>query len=169
MGRSGPAAGTSVFDADVEWRPIAQQARTLWTVGAIAVTVVVGLPVAAAAAVGAGLAGFLAVVVVGAVVIAITVVLIGRRWRAWGYAERDADLLVRRGLIIRRLSIVPYGRMQFVDVTQGPLDRMLGVAKVKLHTASASSDAEVPLLPEAEARRLRDRLTALGEAHAAGV
>jgi hypothetical protein len=82
---------------------------------------------------------------------------------AWGYAERERDLLVRHGLLIRRLSIVPYARMQFVDVTAGPLERAFGLATVQLHTAAAASDARVPGLPPAEAARLRDRLAALGE------
>ncbi|MPZ26862.1 MAG: PH domain-containing protein [Micromonosporaceae bacterium] len=82
---------------------------------------------------------------------------------AWGYAERERDLLVRHGLLIRRLSIVPYARMQFVDVTAGPLERTFGLATVQLHTAAAASDARVPGLPPPEASRLRDRLTALGE------
>lgn len=82
---------------------------------------------------------------------------------AWGYAERERDLLVRHGLLLRRLSIVPYSRMQFVDVTAGPLERMTGLATVQLHTAAAASDARVPGLPPEEASRLRDRLTALGE------
>jgi uncharacterized protein len=82
---------------------------------------------------------------------------------AWGYAEREKDLLVRHGLLIRRLSIVPYARMQFVDVTAGPLERMFNLATVQLHTAAAATDARVPGLPPEEASRLRDRLTALGE------
>lgn len=82
---------------------------------------------------------------------------------AWGYAGRERDLLVRHGLLIRRLSIVPYARMQFVDVTAGPLERAFGLATVQLHTAAAASDARVPGLPPAEAARLRDRLAALGE------
>lgn len=82
---------------------------------------------------------------------------------AWGYAERERDLLVRHGLLIRRLSIVPYARMQFVDVTAGPLERTFDLATVQLHTAAAASDAQVPGLPPAEASRLRDRLAALGE------
>ena len=82
---------------------------------------------------------------------------------AWGYAERERDLLVRRGLLIRRLSIVPYARMQFVDVTAGSLERLFGLATVQLHTAAAASDARVPGLPPEEASRLRDRLAALGE------
>lgn len=90
-------------------------------------------------------------------------IMIVRAVRAWGYAERERDLLVRHGLLIRRLSIVPYARMQFVDVTAGPLERAFGLAKVQLHTAAAATDAQVPGLAPAEAARLRDRLTALGE------
>lgn len=82
---------------------------------------------------------------------------------AWGYAERERDLLVRHGLLVRRLSIVPYARMQFVDVTAGPLERMLNLATVQLHTAAAASDARIPGLPPPEASRLRDRLARLGE------
>ena len=92
-----------------------------------------------------------------------------RAVRAWGYAERDQDLLVRHGLLIRRLSIVPYARMQYVDVTAGPLERAFGLATVQLHTAAAASDARVPGLLSAEAARLRDRLTALGEDRAEGL
>src|SRR5579884_3622801 len=46
------------------------------------------------------------------------------RYRAWRYAERDDDLIVQRGLLFRRTSVVPYGRMQFIDVTAGPVDRI---------------------------------------------
>jgi uncharacterized protein len=92
-----------------------------------------------------------------------------RAVRAWGYAERDQDLLVRHGLLVRRLSIVPYARMQFVDVTAGPLERAFGLATVQLHTAAAASDAQIPGLPPAEASRLRDRLTTLGEDRAEGL
>jgi len=92
-----------------------------------------------------------------------------RRFRSWGYAERADDLLVRRGVMFSRLSVVPYGRMQFVDVTAGPLERAFGLATVRLHTAAAATDARIPGLDAAEATRLRDRLAALGEARAAGL
>ncbi len=96
-------------------------------------------------------------------------VAVERRWRAWGYAEREDDLLVRRGVLVRRTSVVPYGRMQYVDVTSGPLDRRLGLATVTLHTAAAATDASIPGLLTEEATRLRDRLAALGEARQAGL
>lgn len=113
---------------------------------------------------GAGLAVFLVVVA-----LAWGLWLIPRNWRAWGYAERADDLLVTHGVLVRRLTVVPYGRMQFVDVASGPIERRYGLATVQLHTASPATDAKIPGLPAEEAARLRDRLSALGEAQAAGL
>ena len=89
--------------------------------------------------------------------------------RSWGYCEREDDLLVRHGLLVARLSVVPYGRMQFIDVEAGPAERLFGLATLHLHTAAAASDARIPGLDAAEAARLRDRLATLGEARAAGL
>jgi hypothetical protein len=129
------------------------------------VLIVAGLTVGLAAS---GLAGIItAAGVVG--VAGWTGGLLWRRYRSWGYAEREDDLLVRRGVMIRRLTVVPYGRMQFVDVTAGPVDRIFGLATVQLHTAASATDARIPGLETAEANRLRDRLASLGEARAAGL
>lgn len=93
----------------------------------------------------------------------------GRRFGSWGYAEREEDMLIRRGVMFSRLSVVPYGRMQFIDVTAGPLERAFGLATVRLHTAAAATDARIPGLEREEAERLRDSLAELGEAQAAGL
>ena len=95
--------------------------------------------------------------------------LIGRNARRWGYAERDEDLYVTRGALNRRLVVVPYGRMQYVDVQAGPFERAYGIARIQLHTASPGTSAHIPGLPADEAARLRDRLTSLGESQAAGL
>lgn len=95
--------------------------------------------------------------------------VIGRQVRAWGYAERADDLLVRHGLLWKGLVVVPYGRMQYVEVQVGPIERMFGIARVQLHTASAHSDARIPGLPPEEAARLRDRLASRGQAQLAGL
>jgi membrane protein YdbS with pleckstrin-like domain len=125
------------------------------------------------AATGAGLAaGAPAGAAAAALVVAAAALaawFVRRRVRAWSYTERDEDLLVSRGVLVRRLSVVPYGRMQFVDVTAGPVERAFRLATVKLHTAAAASDARIPGLERDEAARLRDRLAALGEAKAAGL
>jgi membrane protein YdbS with pleckstrin-like domain len=129
--------------------------------------------VALLAGAGAGLAAGPAAGVGAAAAVAlcggIALWFVRNRFRAWTYQERDEDLLVSRGVLIRRLSVVPYGRMQFVDVTSGPVERVYRLATVKLHTAAAASDARIPGLERDEAARLRDRLAALGEAKAAGL
>ena len=95
--------------------------------------------------------------------------LIGRNAERWGYAELEDELFVTRGALFRRLVVVPYGRMQYVDVQAGPLERAYGLARVQLHTAAPGTSAHIPGLPADEAARLRDRLTAAGEAQAAGL
>jgi uncharacterized protein len=112
---------------------------------------------------GAAVAGAVLVVGLGAER------FVRRRVRAWAYCEREDDLLVRRGVLFSRLSVIPYGRMQFVDVTAGPVERSFGLATVRMHTAAAASDARIPGLSAEEAARLRDRLAELGEAKAAGL
>lgn len=93
----------------------------------------------------------------------------GRVYRMWGFAERDTDLYLREGLLFRRLTVVPYGRMQLVEVESGPISRHYGLSSVKMVTASAHTDAEVPGLERAQAEALRERLTALGEQQAVGL
>lgn len=137
----------------------------------------------------AGAIVFLVVVVVVAVVLAVlletwvpllvaaplvvldlvSAAIVPAQVRSWGYAERQEDLLVRHGVMFRSLTVVPYGRMQYVDVNAGPLDRLLGLATVRLHTASAGTDAAVPGLSREEAARLRDRLSDAGQAQLAGL
>ena len=152
----------------VAWRPVSQRliaVEQLRLLAGLAVGVAAALVVWVVFDSGLALAAAVAAVGLGAV----RAVLIVRSVRSWGYAERPDDLLVRHGLLIRRLSIVPYARMQFVDVTAGPLERAFHLATVQLHTAAAASDAKIPGLPPEEASRLRDRLTALGEDRAEGL
>jgi membrane protein YdbS with pleckstrin-like domain len=96
-------------------------------------------------------------------------VLIGRNYESWGYAERAEDLLVTHGVMFRRLVVVPYGRMQLVDVSAGPIERKFGISTLRLHTAAAGTDARIHGLTPLDATRLRDRLAALGESQSAGL
>lgn len=137
--------------------------ETLVLVGVltVAVAVALGLLVSWPAAVAAA--------VVGAVGLLLLLRVVRRRYASWGWAEREDDLLLRRGVLVQRTTVVPYGRMQYVDVTAGPLDRRFGLATVVLHTAAVATGASIPGLRAEDATRLRDRLAALGEARAAGV
>lgn len=88
--------------------------------------------------------------------------LIPRRARAVGYAEREEDVLVRRGVLSHRVTAVPYGRMQYVEVSQGPWQRLFGLSSVTFRTASAAADVSVPGVSREEARRLREELSRRG-------
>ncbi|MFV0251973.1 MAG: PH domain-containing protein [Beutenbergiaceae bacterium] len=136
----------------------------------ITICIWLGLPTLGAlvAAIFVGTWMWLAPAVLFGVLVSI-VALIRRQVRAISFAELEEDLLIRKGLLFRTMSVVPYGRMQYVDVQAGPLDRWAGIATVQLHTASANSDASIPGLPEEQAARLRDRLTEAGEARLAGL
>ena len=151
-----------------EWRTPSRQLLTLrrLEVAGPALLAAIGLAVVGAVSGASAAYGFaVAALVLGA----ISLPVVGRRYRSWGYAEREEDLLVRRGVMFARLSVVPYGRMQFIDVTAGPLERAFGLATVRLHTAAASTDARIPGLAREEAARLRDSLAELGESQAAGL
>lgn len=112
---------------------------------------------------------WLTIGIVVAVTTAITAALTPRRVRAIGYALRDDDLVVRRGLMWQRFTAVPYGRMQLVDVARGPLDRALGMSELKFVTAAASTNVRIPGVPAADADELRDRLVELAESRRAGL
>ena len=154
----------------VQWRPVsarlATRLRILW-----AIFVLVLAPVLTLVAALLPVPGWLPwlVLAVAAAVLLFGLWFAGPRARAWGYAERDEDLYIRHGVLVRNMVAVPYGRMQFVDVTAGPLERALELAQVELHTATPGTKARIPGLDPDEAARLRDRLTALGQAQAAGL
>ncbi|MCD2441572.1 PH domain-containing protein [Agromyces sp. SYSU K20354] len=92
-----------------------------------------------------------------------------RRVRSIQYRLREDDLLFRRGIMFQRQVAVPYGRMQLVDITRGPVARALGLADLKFVTAAAATAVTVPGLPMEEADRLRDELVALAETRRAGL
>ena len=155
--------------SDVSWTPVSPKLATVRRLNAVLMLGLVGIAalVVLGLTVGWGY-GVLALVVCGAGV-AWAWVLIGRNQRSWKYAEREDELLVSHGIMFRALVVVPYGRMQFVDVTAGPLERAYGIATVELHTATPATDAKIPGLHPDEAGRLRDRLSALGQAQAWGL
>lgn len=160
----------SAFTSDDDWIPVSEkliQARRL--VAVLAEIPVIG--VAIALWVIPDVPNFIAWIL-GALSL-ITLIwlwwLIGRRVRSYAYCERESDLLVTSGILFRRLVIVPYGRMQLVDVTAGPIDRAFGVTTVQIHTAAATTDAAIPGLVPEVAAAVRDRLANRGESRAAGL
>ena len=105
---------------------------------------------------------------VGAVAL-VTLALVPRRVKAIRYGLRDDDVVVQRGILFRRQVAAPYGRLQLVDISRGPLTRLLGLSELRVVTAAASSGVTIPGLPIAEAENLRDHLIAVAESRRAGL
>lgn len=151
------------------WHPISPNWRTLSRLTTALVPVVFTVP---ALLVGL-LSGLwwisVAIWALGFLIAAIRWGLIGRRYRAWGYALRADDLYITHGVLFRTLIAVPYGRMQAIEVNSGPLERAFHLASVQLITASPASNATIVGLPPDEAARLRDQLSELGESQASGL
>lgn len=84
-----------------------------------------------------------------------------RRWRARGYTDGPDALRVVRGLWWRRDITVPFGRVQHLDVTQGPLERLFGLGTLVLHTAgNHNSSVALPGLAHGTALAMRDAIRA---------
>jgi uncharacterized protein len=98
-----------------------------------------------------------------------TLVITPRQARSYGYQLRRDDLVFRRGILWQRMVAVPYGRMQLIDITHGPLDRGFGIAQLKLVTAAATSGVTIPGLTQEAAERLRDTLIDVAETRRTGL
>lgn len=160
---------TAFSPAELDWQPISRGWITLkrleMAIGWLLLTAVVAVPLLIFLPWWAGVAA----ITVGVLTLLWRLTRAHRLWAARGYAERADDLFVRRGIWFRSLTAVPYGRMQVVEVSAGPIQRRLGLATVKLVTAASSTDATIEGLAAAEAARLREHLTALGESRSGGL
>jgi len=81
------------------------------------------------------------------------------RYRHARFALDEQGLLLQRGVFWRSETRVPRSRVQHTDINRGPLDRWLGLAELKVHTAGTRLAAvSVSGLSEAQARELRNGL-----------
>ena len=96
------------------------------------------------------------------VVLLIGVALAAARYRIWRYEVRDDALYLEHGVFTRVRTVVPFVRIQHVDSSRGPLERLLGLANTVVYTAgSRGADVMVPGLTPVGADDLRERLKRL--------
>jgi membrane protein YdbS with pleckstrin-like domain len=142
----------------IEWQPMSPQLRTMWVLRSLINVLILALIAAIPLTIWLGWEALLYVLAGYVVLAALRAITVARTVKTWGYAERAQDLLVRHGLLTRRLSIVPYGRIQLIDLSAGPIERMFGLTTVQVRTAALGSNTEVPGLDPPVAAALRDRL-----------
>ncbi len=103
------------------------------------------------------------------VITLLTLIILPRQAKAIGYMLREDDIVFRKGILWQRMIAVPYGRMQLVDITQGPLDRAFGVTQLKMVTAAATTGVQIPGLTRSAAEALRDTLIEVAETRRTGL
>ena len=91
----------------------------------------------------------------------LVLVVPARKYRRWGYAMGTDRLRIVRGYMFFRDTVVPFGRIQHIDVDQGPLDRRYGLAKLTVHTAgNHNSTVALPGLVHTDALAMREAIRA---------
>jgi len=153
-----PETPTSL-DSRVKW---------LWRAQSMLRVLLFWLPLSVAVAYGlASLTGQAAAVVVGLTLLGLAVLLAlfwpALRYQYFTYSVREQDLLVERGVVIRRKSSIPHNRIQHVDTRQGPIERVLGLSSLAVYTAAGmSADGSIPGLATGQAEAIRDELSRRG-------
>ena len=99
------------------------------------------------------------------IVLVIAVVLIlripQRRYGARGYQMSADRLRVVRGMLFRSDTVVPFGRVQHIDVNQGPLERFFGISTLTVHTAgNHNASVALPGLGQELAAEMREEIRA---------
>jgi uncharacterized protein len=81
-------------------------------------------------------------------------------YRRWRYELAETTLELRRGVVVHTETAIPYFRVQHIDITRSPVERMLGLSQLVVRTAAASTDATIPGIAAADAEDLRDVILA---------
>ncbi|WP_308467364.1 PH domain-containing protein [Rathayibacter soli] len=80
-------------------------------------------------------------------------------WRRTGYTIVDGVVVLRHGVIGRRIIFVPLARLQSVEVRQGPVRRWFALAKARVHTVEGHVHPELSVIAVDAALELFDRIS----------
>ena len=82
-----------------------------------------------------------------------------RRVSRWGYRIGEGQLRVARGWLFRTDTIVPFVRVQHIDVGQGPIERWFGLSHLIVHTSGThNSTVTLPGLRSDLAAAMRETI-----------
>lgn len=57
-------------------------------------------------------------------------------YKQWGYAIEEDKVVIRHGIFFVKETVIPIIRIQNITISQGPINRKLGLYKVELFLAS---------------------------------
>ena len=156
--QSTPEPLPSAPGLDDRERTLDRSIVTEWRLSAAAVVVVPAVVASVAGFALLDVGAWLVVGVVAAVVAVVVLWLPTVRYEHWHWRLSSLAIELRHGVVVHRQDAVPYFRIQQIDVNQGPLDRLLGLATLEVTTASASGSAALPGIAAEEAPAVRAEL-----------
>ncbi|WP_135820751.1 PH domain-containing protein [Halostella litorea] len=145
--------------------------RVVWGLGAAVaaavLTVLTGIGVRGAPAVGVDLGvvadlGLALPVALGVLVFVLGLAHALVHYRIWRFDLQEDALYLERGVLTRVDTVVPFVRVQHVDTQRGPVERATGLASVVVYTAgSRGADVTIPGLTPERAQALQSELREL--------
>lgn len=85
------------------------------------------------------------------------------RYRHWSWELDETELVIDRGVVFKLTRIIPRVRIQHVDLSSGPVDRLFNLRQLSIYTAGTrEADASIPGLTAKRAEELRHALIARG-------
>lgn len=89
-----------------------------------------------------------------------SILVAAAQWLVFRYRLEADELIIDSGVLARRKRVIPIDRIQNVDLEQSALERMAGVAELRIETASGGRETEAGLtvLAVADARALQTEL-----------
>lgn len=158
---AGPAAPPEeVPDLDDRRRELHPKVVTVWRLSTIASLLPPTLILSAVAVGFLGTSGWAvpAVLLIGLVVFAVWYP--PARYERWRWRFTDLAVELEHGVLVRQAEALPYFRIQQIDVNEGPIDRLLGLASLQVTSASASGSVSLPGIASEDAPGLRRALLA---------
>ncbi|MFT6019654.1 MAG: membrane protein YdbS with pleckstrin-like domain [Saprospiraceae bacterium] len=74
-----------------------------------------------------------------------------------GYSLREKDIIYRKGVLFKSATVIPFNRVQHVEIKQGPIARYFGLHTLTVYTAGGeSSDLSIPGLSGETAPQLKE-------------
>lgn len=133
--------------------------RTIWAISAAVPLLLLGIAGAIALAVATDVEFAVPLAAAGGVLLAaLSAGWAVLQWSRWRWAAWDDALEMAHGVVFRRASLVPYHRIQQIDIRRSPLERAFHVATLEVHTAAATTDGQIPGVATEHAQELRRAL-----------
>jgi uncharacterized protein len=149
-----------VPELDDRRRELDPRIVTVWRFSTVVSSLPPSLLVSAVAVGFLGSVGWLVPAVLAVVVVAAAIWYPPARFARWRWRFTDIAVELEHGVLVRQAEALPYFRIQQIDVNEGPIDRLLGLASLQVTSASASGSVALPGIPAGDAPALRRALLA---------